>query len=391
MRRDRNDRGIASTQWMAAVLVQSIRNKRSVTLDRPFSAAKSTSAPSRAPRTRSGPPTGIERENALGHAVAVPLRIAATTDTIYDCASHHQAADHRDAGPAGGGGGADRARRRVPRLHLPRAAHAHLRAAGVAADVRVSVGAWRRSRRTGRSIRAGRGSSTPTSTSSCSTYALSEIFGDYRRGRARADLRAARLARRVVHDPPATLKPRIAATEWGQRFEAGCARRARSSFTGFRQGLMWGEANDGNSFHAGGTLGNAGLFATARDVFRIAQAFVRGELVPRELVEEATRAHAEDRGLGVAARRTGALAAVVRAHGIHRDFGVGGRGADLRAADESRASVRGADRDAADSGRVPPRSVSAVVSSGVEGPGLARGARMSTRPGHARSLDSRSG
>src|SRR5215210_7682319 len=28
-----------------------------------------------------------EFEGALGHAVAVPLRIAATVDTIYDCAS----------------------------------------------------------------------------------------------------------------------------------------------------------------------------------------------------------------------------------------------------------------------------------------------------------------
>ena len=60
---------------------------------------------------------------------------------------------------------------------------------------------------------------------------------------------------------------------------------------------MWGEPNDGNSFHAGGTLGNAGLFATARDVFRIAQAFARGELVPAELVAEATRAQVGDRGL----------------------------------------------------------------------------------------------
>ncbi|HEY0371384.1 MAG TPA: serine hydrolase domain-containing protein, partial [Thermoanaerobaculia bacterium] len=30
---------------------------------------------------------GIVREGALGHAVAVPLRIPATVDTIYDCAS----------------------------------------------------------------------------------------------------------------------------------------------------------------------------------------------------------------------------------------------------------------------------------------------------------------
>jgi CubicO group peptidase (beta-lactamase class C family) len=61
---------------------------------------------------------------------------------------------------------------------------------------------------------------------------------------------------------------------------------------------MWGETNDGNSFHAGGTCGNAGLFATARDVFRITQAFVLGELVPRELVLEAAREQAEGRGLG---------------------------------------------------------------------------------------------
>src|SRR5436190_1360811 len=34
-----------------------------------------------------GSPSGIEREGALGHAIAVPLRIPATLDTIYDCAS----------------------------------------------------------------------------------------------------------------------------------------------------------------------------------------------------------------------------------------------------------------------------------------------------------------
>ena len=33
-------------------------------------------------------------------------------------------------------------------------------------------------------------------------------------------------------------------------------------------------------------------------MFRIAQAFARGELVPQELVAEAKRRHADDRGLG---------------------------------------------------------------------------------------------
>ena len=61
---------------------------------------------------------------------------------------------------------------------------------------------------------------------------------------------------------------------------------------------MWGEANDGNSFHNGGTAGNAGLFATARDVFRIMQGIVRGELFPLDLLRESTREQAEGRGLG---------------------------------------------------------------------------------------------
>jgi len=34
-----------------------------------------------------GSSAGIEHENALGNAVAVPLRIPATLDTLYDCAS----------------------------------------------------------------------------------------------------------------------------------------------------------------------------------------------------------------------------------------------------------------------------------------------------------------
>ena len=65
---------------------------------------------------------------------------------------------------------------------------------------------------------------------------------------------------------------------------------------------MWGETNDGNSHHAGGTAGNAGLFATARAVFRLAQSWANAELLPRDVVSEATRNQThglnESRGLG---------------------------------------------------------------------------------------------
>src|SRR5262249_20859283 len=80
--------------------------------------------------------------------------------------------------------------------------------------------------------------------------------------------------------------PRIAATEWGQRYEANMAGRMDLPK---REGLIWGETHDGNSFHLGGTAGNAGLFATAREVFRMAQAWANAELLPRAIVDEATR------------------------------------------------------------------------------------------------------
>src|SRR5207302_4733533 len=83
----------------------------------------------------------------------------------------------------------------------------------------------------------------------------------------------------AMFHPPPMLRPRIAATEWGQRFEATLA--GIPSIAANREGLMWGETNDGNSHHAGGTAGNAGLFATARAIFRLAQSWSNAELLPR--------------------------------------------------------------------------------------------------------------
>jgi CubicO group peptidase (beta-lactamase class C family) len=108
----------------------------------------------------------------------------------------------------------------------------------------------------------------------------------------------------ATFNPPAVLKPRIAATEWGQRFEAKLALDRGISFDGFRTGLMWGELNDGNSWGMGGYAGTAGLFATARDVFQLALPWLdrKERLLPNELVDEATRNHTpgleENRGLG---------------------------------------------------------------------------------------------
>jgi CubicO group peptidase (beta-lactamase class C family) len=239
---------------------------------------------------------GIEEADALGHAVAVPLRIPATPDTIYDCASTTKVlvttilvlqavAEGRIALD-------DEYRGFTYRELLSHSsglrAWLPLYALG---DYLAAI------EERGREHARGEQVVYSDLNFILLYYALQEVLGDYRTA-ARTRIFEPLGLRDSYFDPPASLKPRIAATEWGQRFEYGMCATRSVAFTGFREGLMWGDTNDGNSFHAGGTAGNAGLFATARDVFRILQGFVRGELVPRELVEESKREQAPGRGLG---------------------------------------------------------------------------------------------
>ncbi|HEX7807704.1 MAG TPA: serine hydrolase domain-containing protein, partial [Thermoanaerobaculia bacterium] len=243
-----------------------------------------------------GSTAGLERTNALGHAVAVPLRIPATVETIYDCASITKPLI-------------------TTTLILQAVAEGRIalddeyRGYSYRELLSHSSGlkAWLPLYAMGDYLRAieehgperPRGSSVVYSDLNFVLlfFALQEIFGDYVTAARTRIFEPLGLCDSFFHPPPALL-PRIAATEWGQRFESGMCASRSVVFTGFRDGLMWGETNDGNSHHFGGTCGNAGLFATARDVFAIAAAFARGELVPASLVAEATREQAEGRGLG---------------------------------------------------------------------------------------------
>jgi len=238
---------------------------------------------------------GVEREQALGNAVAVPLRIPATADTIYDCASITkplitgtlilQAVAEKKIALE------DEYRGYTFRELLTHTSGLKswlpLYALGDYLTAIEKHGPERP-----------RGSSVVYSDLNFVLlyFALRELFGDYVEA-ARERILVPLGLRDSYFRPAPSLRPRIAATEWGQRFEQGMCATRSIAFTGFRQGLMWGEANDGNSFHAGGTCGNAGLFATARDVHRIAQGFARGELVSPELVRDATREQADGRGL----------------------------------------------------------------------------------------------
>jgi len=94
------------------------------------------------------------------------------------------------------------------------------------------------------------------------------------------------LAARVIFEPlrlrdtflgvPPERTGQCAPTEVGNRYEKGMCRlghaAAASRFT-WRSGLIRGDVHDANSFYAGGSAGNAGLFANARDVFRLGREF----------------------------------------------------------------------------------------------------------------------
>jgi serine-type D-Ala-D-Ala carboxypeptidase len=105
-------------------------------------------------------------------------------------------------------------------------------------------------------------------------------------------------------NPDPRRKYNVAATEWGNANERTMVAERRIQFTGFRNYMIWGEVNDGNAYYMGGLSGNAGLFATARDVYLVARAFLRGgaPLVPEEIVRVALRNYTvgleENRGLG---------------------------------------------------------------------------------------------
>lgn len=110
--------------------------------------------------------------------------------------------------------------------------------------------------------------------------------------------------RTAMFSPPPELKFRIAATEWGNANERQMVAERNLTFKLFRNYMIWGEVNDGNAFYMGGMAGNAGLFATATDVYQIARqwALGGGNLLPEEMVKLALRNYTigltENRGFG---------------------------------------------------------------------------------------------
>ncbi|MEU5658957.1 serine hydrolase [Streptomyces sp. NPDC047737] len=70
---------------------------------------------------------------------------------------------------------------------------------------------------------------------------------------------------RTLYNPPASWKPRIAATE-----------DARLPWSGLERGLVWGEVHDENAYSLGGVAGHAGVFSCAWDLAVLARTLLNG-------------------------------------------------------------------------------------------------------------------
>lgn len=88
--------------------------------------------------------------------------------------------------------------------------------------------------------------------------------------------------------PPPELRRRIAATDRGNPTERRLAEERGVACTRWREGIIWGDVNDGHAWWLGGYSGTAGLFATASDVHALTKTYTPAS----ELLRAETRAMA---------------------------------------------------------------------------------------------------
>ncbi|MET9168866.1 serine hydrolase domain-containing protein [Streptomyces cellulosae] len=79
--------------------------------------------------------------------------------------------------------------------------------------------------------------------------------------------------RRTRYNPPASWKPKIAATE-----------DARKPWSGLDRGLVWGEVHDENAYSLGGVAGHAGVFSDAWDLAVLARTLLDGGVCGRNRI-----------------------------------------------------------------------------------------------------------
>lgn len=110
------------------------------------------------------------------------------------------------------------------------------------------------------------------------TFLIERKFGHRIAAVAADEIFAPLGLRDTFFNPPADLRPRIAASELGNAYEkktcADLGYDVDSNQNAFRESMIWGEVHDGNCWFMGGESGHAGLFSTAVETFRIASQFL---------------------------------------------------------------------------------------------------------------------
>ncbi|MFG3496699.1 serine hydrolase [Streptomyces sp. NPDC047886] len=91
----------------------------------------------------------------------------------------------------------------------------------------------------------------------------------------RSEITAPLGMRRTRFNPPASWRPRIAATE-----------DARRPWSGLDRGMVWGEVHDENAYGFGGVAGHAGVFSCAWDLAVLARTLLNGGAYGRVRVLE---------------------------------------------------------------------------------------------------------
>ncbi|HEY9372784.1 serine hydrolase [Streptomyces sp.] len=94
---------------------------------------------------------------------------------------------------------------------------------------------------------------------------LEEITGRPLDALLREEITAPLGMRRTRFNPPASWRPKIAATE-----------DARPPWSGLARGMVWGEVHDENAYGFGGVAGHAGVFSCAWDLAVLARTLLNG-------------------------------------------------------------------------------------------------------------------
>ncbi|WP_433395038.1 serine hydrolase [Streptomyces sp. CA-146814] len=99
---------------------------------------------------------------------------------------------------------------------------------------------------------------------------LEEITGRTLDGLLHDEITAPLSMHRTRYNPPASWKPKIAATE-----------DARLPWSGLERGLVWGEVHDENAYGFDGVAGHAGVFSCAWDLAVLARTLLNGGVYGR--------------------------------------------------------------------------------------------------------------